>query len=958
MTSPEIRTSFLEFFKDRGHTIVPSAPVIPFNDPTLLFTNAGMNQFKDVFLGTGKRNYRRAADTQKCIRVSGKHNDLEEVGRDTYHHTFFEMLGNWSFGDYHKKEAIAWAWELLTEVWRLPKNRLWATVYKDDAEAEECWRSVTDIDRKHILRFGEKDNFWEMGDTGPCGPCSEIHFDRTPDGNASSEMVNAGTPAIIEIWNLVFIQYDRDETGKLTPLPAKHVDTGMGFERICAVLQGKDSNYDTDVFAPLIQKICEITETSYAGNFQSSIDDLQSSIGNRRSDTDTAMRVIADHIRTLTFAIGDGAIPSNEGRGYVLRRILRRAARFGRNLGTHEPFIHRLVPTLVKTMGNVFPEIKTKQEHIQKIIQGEEEGFNTTLDNGLTRFEEALQGIGQSKIFPGDDAFRLYDTYGFPLDLTELMAAERGLKVDTEAFNKLMEEQKKRSRGSRLSMTETPSISDSIEIIIARQREYAKQLNTSSFEKSFKFVGYEKFEAESSILLSKDNLIILESTPFYGESGGQVGDTGDIKINDSILQVLDTQKSGNVNVHILNKTASTSSGIAYARIDIPRRLSIMRNHSATHLLHNALRRILGTHVQQAGSLVAPDYFRFDFTHYSKLTEKELSDIEALVNEKIKENIARTPNLNNIPFDEAKKMGALMFFGEKYGDRVNVVQFGDFSTEFCGGTHVNATGEIGYFKIRSEGSIAGGVRRIEAVTHEYALEYLKQQDRNLSDQIDSAHRQLQELSGLKAELASLSGGNSESAKLSLAQYEKQLETSQEAAAFPETVSVELAAISSRIDTKRAAVDDLLAKIADAKKSLEKELGRFRLQSLSGSLDDVIRSARNLDGINVVASRIDAGSIDDLKSLGDSLRAKLGSGIGVLGSIIDNKVQLVCVVTDDLVKAKRADAGKIVGAVARLLGGGGGGRPHLATAGAKDASKLDDALARTVSIVQSLSTEKSR
>jgi alanyl-tRNA synthetase len=1004
MTSSEIRSSFLEFFKERGHTIVPSAPVIPFNDPTLLFTNAGMNQFKDVFLETGKRIYRRAVDTQKCIRVSGKHNDLEEVGRDTYHHTFFEMLGNWSFGDYYKKEAIAWAWELLTTVWRLPKNRLWATVYKDDAEAEEYWKTATDIDPKHILRFGEKDNFWEMGETGPCGPCSEIHFDRTPGGNAAAEMVNAGTSAIIEIWNLVFIQYDRDENGKLTPLPARHVDTGMGFERICAVLQGKDSNYDTDIFAPLINRISELTKKPYHGNLQSPID-------NRQSEINVAVRVIADHVRTLTFAVGDGAIPSNEGRGYVLRRILRRAARFGRNLGMHEPFIYRLVPTLVETMGDVFPEIKSKQEHIQKVIQGEEEGFNATLDRGLEIFDEyciksvdnylkenrfeyelihdyersqylltvfdirdkieggylelvssdwnndSVKQISEQPIsFPGEYAFQLYDTYGFPLDLTELMASERWLKVDVSTFTELMEEQKKRSRESRISIAETLSISDSIEIIITRQREYAKQLDTSSFEKSFKFVGYKNFEAESSILLSKDNLIILESTPFYGESGGQVGDTGDIKINDSILQVLDTQKSGNVNVHILNKTAPTSSGIAYARVDKPRRLSITRNHSATHLLHNALRRILGMHVQQAGSLVAPDYFRFDFTHYSKLTEKELSDIEALVNEKIKENIARTPNLNNIPFDEAKKMGALMFFGEKYGDRVNVVQFGNFSTEFCGGTHVNATGEIGYFKIRSEGSIASGVRRIEAVTHEYALEYLRRQDRAISDQIDSAYRQLEELSNLEAGLRSSSGDRSDSAGLSISALKGQLEGLKAATGFPKTVSAELAITSSQIDARQRATDDLLAKITDAKKTFEKEIGRHHLQSLAGSLDDLIRSAQNLNGVKVVASRTTAGSIDELKSLGDALRAKLGSGIGVLGSIIDNKVQLVCVVTDDLVRSKKADAGKIVGAVAKILGGGGGGRPHLATAGAKDTSRLDDALAETVSIVQSLTAEK--
>ncbi len=941
MTSSEIRTSYLEFFKERGHTIVPSAPVIPFNDPTLLFANAGLNQFKDVFLGTGKRSYTRAADTQKCIRVSGKHNDLEEVGRDTYHHTFFEMLGNWSFGDYYKKEAIAWAWELLTGVWRLPKNRLWATVYKDDGEAEECWKAATDIDPKHILRFGEKDNFWEMGETGPCGPCSEIHFDRTAAGNATAAMVNAGTPDIIEIWNLVFIQYDRDSAGTLASLPAKHVDTGMGFERICAVLQGKNSNYDTDVFAPLIKKISEISGKPYSANLQSPIGNLPSSISNLQSSIDTAIRVIADHIRTLTFAIGDGAIPSNEGRGYVLRRILRRAARFGRNLEMHEPFMSQLVPTLVETVGDVFPEIIAKQGHIQKVIHGEEEGFNATLDNGLEKFEEILGRIGKSKIIPGNDAFKLYDTYGFPLDLTELMATERGLKVDAKRFSGLMDEQKSRSRTSGKSA----DVSGLRKFMAGEARQT-------------EFVGYTDFECEAHIISLAEGFAILDRTPFYAESGGQVGDTGVLIAKEMTLHIIDTLKDGNVFGHRVEETIGKAvSKNVIARVDIPRRLSIMRNHSATHLLHNALRRILGTHVQQAGSLVAPDYLRFDFTHYAKLSEKELADIEALVNEKIKENIPRTPNLNNIPFEEAKNMGALMFFGDKYGDRVNVVQFGDFSTEFCGGTHVSATGEIGYFKIRSEGSIASGVRRIEAVTNDYALEYLKQEDNSIADQVNSAHHQLKELSGLKTELESLSGGKSEVSKISFIEYEKQLESLKAATTLPEIASVTLAAISSKIDARRSALNDLLANLADAKKSLEKELSRFRLESLGGVLDDLISSAQNVNGIKVVAARVAAGSMDDLKSLGDSLRAKLGSGIGVLGTVVDDKVQLVCVVTDDLVKSKRADAGKIVGAMARLLGGGGGGRPHMATAGAKETGRLDDALAKTVYIVQSLSTGKS-
>lgn len=934
MTSSEIRTSFLEFFKERGHTIVPSAPVIPFNDPTLLFTNAGMNQFKDVFLGTGKRSYRRAADTQKCIRVSGKHNDLEEVGRDTYHHTFFEMLGNWSFGDYYKKEAIAWAWELLTNAWRLPKDRLWATVYKDDAEAEECWRAATDIDPKHILRFEEKDNFWEMGETGPCGPCSEIHFDRTPSGNASADMVNAGTAAIIEIWNLVFIQYDRDETGKLNPLPARHVDTGMGFERICAVLQGKDSNYDTDIFIPLINTIGEISRKPYHGNLQSSADNLQSEIA-------TAMRVIADHIRTLTFAIGDGAIPSNEGRGYVLRRILRRAARFGRNLGMHDPFMYRLVPTLVETMGNVFPEIQSKQEHIQRIIQGEEEGFNATLDNGLEKFEEVMKRLGQSRIFPGDEAFRLYDTYGFPEDLTELMAAERGLKVDSKRFSDLMNEQKTRSRVSGKT-TDVPGILKFM----------------SGGAEQTEFVGYTEFECEANITSLAEGFAILDRTPFYAESGGQVGDTGVLIAGEKILRVTDTLKDENVIGHKVEETIAQAFGQkVIARIDKPRRLSIMRNHSATHLLHAALRKILGTHVQQAGSLVAPDYLRFDFSHYSKLEEKELSDIEALVNEKIKENIPRSPNLNNIPFQEAKTMGALMFFGEKYGDRVNVIQFGNFSTEFCGGTHVNATGEIGYFKIRSEGSIGSGVRRIEALTGDYALEYLHQQEKVISVQIDEARGQLDELANVHSELASLSNGTSGLLNRSSDEFRQQIDKLQSRIIFPERATYELGETSEKIRERQRALSDVIVQIAETKKTFEKELARFRLRAHAGSMDDAVRSAQNLNGIKFVASRTNAASIEELKSLGDSLRTKLVSGIGLLAAVIDDKVQLVCVVTDDLVQSKRADAGKIVGAMAKLLGGGGGGRPHMATAGGKDIGKLDSVLAQTANTMQSLLEKKS-
>jgi alanyl-tRNA synthetase len=927
MTSSEIRNSFLKYFEERGHTIISSSPVVPYDDPTLLFANAGMNQFKDVFLGNGMRSYKRAADTQKCIRVSGKHNDLEEVGRDTYHHTFFEMLGNWSFGDYYKKEAITWAWELLTKVWGLPKNRLWATVYSDDQEAEQLWKTVTDIDPDHILRFGEKDNFWEMGETGPCGPCSEIHIDRTPAGDATSEMVNAGIPEVIEIWNLVFIQYNRDETGTLTPLPSKHVDTGMGFERVCAVLQNKKSNYDTDVFSPLIKKISELTNKPYNGG-------LQSAIENSQFEIDTSMRVIADHVRTLTFAIGDGATPSNEGRGYVLRRILRRAARFGRTLGMHEPFIYQLVPTLVEAMSYIFPEIKTNQDHIQKVIQGEEESFNTTLDNGLKIFEEVSSNT--SNIISGSDAFRLYDTFGFPLDLTELLASERALKVDVDAFLKLMEEQKTRSRTSGKDTAYTGL------------KFSAKSLKAASTE----FLGYSAFETEATVVDLVDEYVVLDKTPFYAESGGQIGDQGILTAGNEIMRVQDTQKDGTIFGHKIESGALIVGQHVKAQVDKNRRLSIMRNHSATHLLHNALRRILGTHVHQAGSLVAPDYLRFDFAHFAKLSDQELADIEALVNEKIKEKIPRTPGLDNIPFEDAKKLGALMFFGDKYGDHVNVIQFGDFSTEFCGGTHVDNTGEIGFFKIRSEGSVASGVRRIEAVTHDYAIELFKLQEKNLHDRLEYAYQQIDDLTTLNTELGSTNSTKSETVHNSFGGFEQRLADLKEVTSVPTQASIELGSCFLQLNRHQQVLEEIIVQLADEKKSMEKELAKSRLKSLSGSMDELIASAIPVGNIKLVAVKVSAASIDELKNLGDSLRVKLGSGVGLLGSVIEDKVQLVCVVTDDLVAAKRIEAGKVVGAIAKFVGGGGGGRPHMATAGGKDITKFDEALAQTKSVVESL------
>ena len=932
MTSREIRNSFLQFFKERGHTIVPSASVIPFEDPTLLFTNAGMNQFKDVFLGTGKRSYRRVADTQKVIRVSGKHNDLEEVGRDTYHHTFFEMLGNWSFGDYYKKEAIEWAWELLTKVWGLEKKRLWATVYKDDDEAADLWKKATDINPSHILRFGEKDNFWEMGETGPCGPCSEIHYDWTSNATASASTINAGNPDVIEIWNLVFIQYNRDSGGKLTTLPAKHVDTGMGFERVCAILQKKKSNYETDVFSPMLRTISDVVKKPYTGSLE--------------SETDVAMQVIADHVRSLTFAIGDGAVPSNEGRGYVLRRILRRAARFGRNLGMHEPFIYKLVATLVTTMGDVFPEIKEHQTHIGKVIKGEEEGFNATLDRGLDIFEEVVEKVvsNKSKVISGKDAFKLYDTYGFPLDLTELMARERGLNVDSGMFEELMREQQERSRSS------APRI--------ALQNEWGIEPDLEKHIEGIEshFVGYGADEYEGLIYGIGPNMILIDYTPFYAESGGQVGDTGIVEASSFKFVVHDTQRDGPLIRHFGKSDKpldfnDVREKKVLARIDVLRRRSIERNHTATHLVHAALRKILGTHVHQSGSLVAPDHLRFDFAHFSKVSDEELVEIEALVNEKIKEDIKLTHH-RNIPFDEAKKMGALMFFGEKYGDRVNVVDFGEFSKEFCGGTHVKSTSEIGYFKFRHEGSVASGVRRIEAVTADYALELLKLHDRGLLDRLEYAYQQLDEISSSRDELKSLSSGKSPLAQESLSDIEQKLESFKKKSEFPASSSSSLRRHFDERSLRSRNLEDVILLIADRRKALEKELGTYRLKSLSLNIDGLLQSAVSLNGLKVVTARVAATSMEELKSLGDALRSRLGSGVGLLASVLDEKVSLVCVVTDDLVASKRLDAGKVVGAVAKLVGGGGGGRPHMATAGGKDAAKLDDALKKTASIVRTL------
>lgn len=859
MTSRQIRQQFLDFFKSKEHRIVHSSPVVPFDDPTLLFTNAGMNQFKDVFLGTGTREYKRAVDTQKCIRVSGKHNDLEEVGHDTYHHTLFEMLGNWSFGDYYKKEAIGWAWELLTEVWKLPKERLWATVYKDDDEALELWKSETDINPNHILKFAEKDNFWEMGETGPCGPCSEIHVNISDDLE-NAELVNAGSPECIEIWNLVFIQYNRDETGKLNELPAKHVDTGMGFERVCAVLQNKKSNYETDVFTPIIDAVVKLSKVKYD-----------------KEEDRIPMRVIADHIRALTFAIADGAVPGNDGRGYVLRRILRRAARYGRKINLKDPFLYKLVDVLVETMGDVFPEVVEKKDYVKKIIKAEEDSFNATLDRGIELFNEIVHKLNKQKIkvIPGEDVFKLYDTFGFPVDLTNVMAREINFGIDEDGFNKLMNEQK--VRGREASKDKFASISVTLNDLSG--------FNLVDSNPTI-FTGYDELQTKAKIIGiktdSENTFVILDKSPFYVESGGQTDDLGILVVDSKSYDVVDVTKIENLVIHVINSANSSSLKIdieVFAEVDVTRRWDIMRNHSVTHFLHKALRTVLGTHVQQAGSYVGPDRLRFDFTHFAKLTADEINQIEAMVNVNTRKNY-QLKHHRNTPFDEAKKMGALMFFGDKYGDKVNVVQFGDFSMEFCGGTHVHNSSEIGLFKILSESSIASGVRRIEAVTGAGVEKFIQSQ----AEQIKLSEQKIEEL-------------------------------------------------------------------LDVKKKLEKEISELKIKEKLEQLDHILSLSSEEKNITIHKGKVHADNMDELKSFGDEMRNRIKSGVGVLIAQIDDKVGIVAVVSDDLIKDKKLSAGKIVGELAKLVGGGGGGRPHLATAGGKDVGQIITALAKVEKIVGS-------
>jgi len=918
--SSDIRQEFLDFFENKGHKIVPSAPVIPYEDPTLLFVNAGMNQFKDIFLGNAKAESKRVADTQKCIRVSGKHNDLEEVGHDGYHHTFFEMLGNWSFGDYYKKEAIKWAWELLTEIWKFDKKKLWATVYEDDDESFNLWKSETDIDHAHILKFGAKDNFWEMGDTGPCGPCSEIHYDFS-QGRCKASDINANNPDVMEIWNLVFIQFNRDADGKLHELPQKHVDTGMGFERIVRVLQKKNSNYETDIFLPLINELINITGKEYSGKYEA------------------PMNVIADHVRTLTFAIGDGAIPSNEGRGYVLRRVLRRAARYGRNIDMHKPFIFRLVDVLVKTMspnvsigemGQVFPEISEKREFIKEVIQGEEESFNETLDRGLVLFNEEVEKMKKfgSKTFSGEMAFKLHDTYGFPIDLTQLMARELGYEVDVSKFEELMNEQKDRARSDKGLLK---SLANTVEfvkdLIIMEPLVYAQTFSDKKPIYDPYNVSNEGMDTEIIIekTINDFKAVVLSMNPFYSESGGQVSDTGKIIFNKNFeIDIIESKKDY---IIIDNIDFPTEGNKVIAKIDYPRRQSIQRNHSATHLVHEALRRVLGSHVKQMGSYLDDKLLRFDFPHFHKLKPEEITDIEQIVNDKVKENI--NVYAEKMPIDKANKIpNVKKLFGEKYGDEVRLVFIDEkFSVEFCGGTHVKQTNDIGLFKIVKEESVSSGTRRIFARTGQGIIDYINER--------------IAEIEKISSELPEKYYNNFKSG---IENFKKDFK----GADFRDTEL--LKTLIQYQDSTIHSIAEVREKYLEERKHIEKVLAKEKVKQASGYIDELITKSVQVNGFKLVSGKIDADNVDELKEIGDKLREKIGTGVGLLYSIIDDKVSLVAVVSDNLIKEKKLSAGKIAGDVAKILGGGGGGKPHLATAGGKDITKIDEAMGKLKSIVE--------
>lgn len=873
LTSAAIRQQFLDFFKSKGHVIVPSAPIVVKNDPTLMFTNAGMNQFKDYFLGNRNPESTRVADTQKCLRVSGKHNDLEEVGVDTYHHTMFEMLGNWSFGDYFKTEAIAWSWELLTEVYKLDKDRLYVTIFEGDSkenlpkdeEAYNEWKKWIAEDR--ILLGNKKDNFWEMGDTGPCGPCSEIHVDCRPDAERKlvdgSTLVNADNPQVIEIWNNVFMQFNRMKDGSLVPLPAKHVDTGMGFERLVRVIQSKSSNYDTDVFTGTIAATEQLSGKKY------DYSDSREAV---------AFRVISDHIRAISFTIADGQLPSNTGAGYIIRRILRRAVRYYYSyLDYKQPLLHQLIPVLAAQFETVFPELHQQVDFVSKVVREEEEAFLRTLEKGLKRIDDIITGAASTKTIAGKDAFELYDTYGFPFDLTNLIATENQMAIDEAGFKAEMEQQKQRSRAATAIDTE--------DWVVLHETAKADFVGYDHLSAKTRVTKYRKVKAKGKEAYQ----LVLESTPFYAESGGQVGDIGVLQFEEESIEVIDTKKENNLYIQLAESLPQNIHAGVLAVVDGPRRNAISIHHSATHLLHAALREVLGTHVAQKGSLVNNEQLRFDFSHFAKVTDEEIAKIEQIVNTKIRENIPVV--IKEMPKEEAVQMGAMALFGEKYGDVVRVVVIDpDYSIELCGGTHVGATGKLGFFKIKHESAVAAGVRRIEAVSGAVAEAYIQEQFTQV--------REIKEL----------------------------LKNPKDLVKAIENISAETAELKKRIESLEA-----------------KQLAVVRAE--------LLKQVTDVNGVQFIGAVVDGGSGDNLKKLCFDLKSDLSGDYAVaLAAIADGKAQVAVLLSDSLAAAKGLEAPKIIKEhVAPLIKGGGGGQKTLATAGGQDASNLPQVIEKIKSLL---------
>jgi len=880
MESNKVRQTFLDFFKSKGHEIVPSAPMVVKGDPTLMFINSGMAPFKDIFLGNAAIKYPRVADTQKCLRVSGKHNDLEEVGVDTYHHTMFEMLGNWSFGDYFKKDAIAWAWELLTEVYKIDKSRLYVTVFEGsveenvpfDQEAYDTWKLY--VEENRILKGNKKDNFWEMGDTGPCGPCTEIHYDGRSDEERAkvdgATLVNNDDPQVIEVWNNVFMEFMRKADKSLEKLPAQHVDTGMGFERLVRVLQGKQSNYDTDVFTPLLAKIETISGLKYKPENEEN-DKAQQTIN-------IAMRVIADHIRTISFSIADGQLPSNTGAGYVIRRILRRAIRYGyQSLHIKEPFMYQIVSTLANQLGQQFTELNTQKSLIEKVIKEEEISFYKTLEIGLKRIEQVcadLLSSKTSKVIDGKVVFELYDTFGFPLDLTSLIARGYDLSIDEEEFNRLLTEQKNRSRAATAVDTD-----DWVNVTAPKDEKALTE-----------FVGYTELECECNIIRyrkvkakNKEQFqLVLDKTPFYAESGGQVGDSGTLSNINETINIVDTKKENGVIIHFCEKLPDNMYVTFTAKVNGSKRSFTENNHSATHLLHAALRSVLGTHVEQKGSLVNDEYLRFDFSHFSKITDEELAQIEKIVNTKIRENIAS--NIQQMSIDDAKKTGAMALFGEKYGDIVRVVEFDkNYSIELCGGTHVKATGQIGYFKIISESAVAAGIRRLEAVTAVKAEEF----------------------------------------------FENQIATLNEVKAI----------LKNNKDVVKS-----LSNLVEENNELQKQLQSLLKEKAQSIKQNLLSKVQNKNGINIIVEQISFDSAEEIKNILFEIRNQVENCVCVIGAEVKGKPSISVIIDDNLVKEKNLNAGNIIRDLAKEINGGGGGQPFYAQAGGSKLEGLSSAISK--------------